>query len=224
MLKHLLGPLFLLHVSLASLTSPYNGGNQFGNYYTNPNLINDFLGQINTTVAPACNSIPGVGLPILSIKQVLQSIETSMAFTNQNTSAKIIFFKEKKSTTTFQTVYKLVVQVKSFASNNYIAIEGVYRQVGFPAFEVTTYYVDSNIDNIKGVLAEYGIDPNAFVGCGDVKSIYSQANPGQTGTGNTPLPFNQGNMINSAPTSNQANGSVDPSMIAEIIRLLQKNN
>ena len=221
--------LALVSVALTQTTTPYIGGNQFGNYYTNPNLINTFLSQVNSNVNPACNSIAGVGQPILAIKQVLQTIDTQLDITNRDSNVKIIFFKETKNSTTFQTNYKLVLQIKGFSSNNYVAIEGVYKQVGYPTFEVITYYFDSNIENIRQAINEYTVDPNAFVGCGDVKSIYSQAtstlpkptvsvngiqsNPSQT-------PYAQGNrLVNAAPA---AQGNVDPAVVAQVIQLLQR--
>lgn len=229
MLKHFLGTILLLCAFQATDTSPYIDGNQFNSYYTNPNLISTFLNQINATVSPACSTIPGIGLPILAIKQVLQNIDSSLAFGNNNTAAKIIFMKEKKNNTTFQTTYKLVAQIKSFSTNNYIAVEGVYKQVGYPAFEVTTYYLDSDLDNIKSILGEFSIDANAYVGCGDVKSIFTQDNPNKAGYNIMPVPYSNGKLVNTAPTSNNANGSVakndvDPAVIASIIKLLQKSN
>ena len=210
--------LALVSVTLAQTTTPYIGGNQFGNYYTNPNLINTFLSQVNSTVNPACNAIAGVGQPILAIKQVLQSVDSQLDFTNRDSNVKIIFFKERKNNSTFQTNYKLVLQVKTFSTNNYIAIEGVYKQVGFPTFEVLTYYIDTNITNIRSVLSEYTIDPNAFVGCGDVKQIYSQANSVLPKP--TQGPYAQGNkLVNAAPAGQS---TVDPSTIAEVIRLLNR--
>ena len=224
----------LLSVALAAVvnsqtTNPYIGGNQFGNYYTNPNLINTFLSQVNSNVNPACNSISGVGQPILAIKQVLQTIDTQLDITNRDSNVKIIFFKERRNATTFQTSYKLVLQLKGFSSNNYIAVEGLYKQVGFPTFEVLTYYFDSNIENIRSVLGEYTIDPNSFVGCGDVKAIYSQATstlPRPTisvnGQQSNPslTPYAQGNrLVNAAPASNS---SVDPAVVAQVIALLQR--
>ena len=222
--------LALVSVTLAQApTTPYIGGNQFGNYYTNPNLINTFLSQVNSNVNPACNAIAGVGQPILAIKQVLQTIDTQLDITNRDSNVKIIFFKERKNTTTFQTNYKLVLQIKGFSSNNYVAIEGVYKQVGYPTFEVITYYFDSNIENIRQAINEYTVDPNGFVGCGDVKSIYSaatstlpkptisvngiQSNPSQT-------PYAQGNRLVNASPAGQNN--VDPTTIAQIIQLLQR--
>ena len=219
-----------LTLTMGQTPTPYIGGNQFKNYYTNPNLINQFLGQLNAPVSPACNVIPGIGQPILAIKKVLQTIDTSLDSTNLDSNAKIIFFKEKKNNTTYQTTFKMVIQVKTFSATNYIAIEGVYKQIGFPTFEVITYYVDGNIDNIRNVLNEYLVDPNAFVGCGDIKAIYSQANPvlprpnivvnGQE-TDPSKTPYAQGNkLINSAPSA--GNNTVDPDLIAQIIKLLQK--
>ena len=215
--------------ALAQSTAPYIGGDQFGNYYTNPNLINTFLSQVNQTVNPACNSIAGVGQPILAVKQVLQSIDTQLDVSNRDSNVKIVFLRERKNNSTFQTNYKLVLQVKTFSSNNYIAIEGVYKQVGFPTFEVITYYFDSNIENIRQAINEYTVDPNGFVGCGDVKSIYSaanstlpkptisvngvQSNPSQT-------PYAQGNRLVNAAPARQNN--VDAATVAQVIQLLNR--
>lgn len=233
-MKTLVSLLAIMTVALTQHITPYIGGNQFSNYYTNPNLINQFLTQLNPVENPACKIIPGVGQPILAIKQMLQIIDTQLDVSNRDSNAKIIFFKEKKNSTTFQTNYKLVIQVKTFSSNNYVAVEGLYKQIGFPTFEVLTYYFDSNIDNIRSILNEYTVDPNNFVGCGDVKSIYSQANPvlpkptvqvnGQQ-SNPSQTPYAQGNqLINSAPHAQSAkNKDVDPALIAQIIQLLRKN-
>lgn len=221
--------LALVTVALAQTTTPYIGGNQFGNYYTNPNLINTFLSQINSSVNPACNAISGIGQPILAIKQVLQTIDSQLDVTNRDSNAKIIYFRERKNNTTFQSDFKLVLQIKGFSTNNYLAIEGVYKQIGFPTFEVVTYYFDSNIENIRQAMNEYTIDPNGFVGCGDVKSIYSQAtstlprptvniNGQQTNPSQTP--YAQGNkLVNAAPAGQN---TVDPSLVAQIVNLMQR--
>lgn len=231
-IKSLVTALAFVALALADgTTTPYIGGNQFNNYYTNPNFINQFLAQVNTTVNPACNTIPGVGQPVLSIKQFFQAIDTLLDSTNRDSNAKIIFFKEKKNNSTYQTNYKLVIMIKTFSATNFLAIEGLYKQIGFPTFEVLTYYFDSNIENIRSVLSEYTIDPTSFVGCGDVKSIYSQANPvlpkpnaiinGQQ-SNPSQTPYAQGNkLVNSAPPG-QKNSNVDPAVIAQIIALLNR--
>lgn len=231
-MRTLIVTLVLTTMMKCNTPTPYIGGNQFNNYYTNPNLINSFLAQLNTPVNPACQPIPGIGQPILAIKKVLQTVDTSLDSTNQNSSAKIIFFKEKKNNTTYQTNYKIVILVKTFSSTNYIAVEGVYKQIGFPTFEVITYYIDSNIDNIRNVLDEYLVDPNGFVGCGDIKAIYSQANPvlpnpnvtvnGQQ-TNPSLTPYAQGNkLLNKGPNDQNNNGDIDPDVIAQIIKLLKR--
>lgn len=225
MLKLIFTILSVLGVLFANNQAPFIGGNQFNNYYTNPNLINNFLGQISSSTSAACDSINGIGLPILAIKQALQSVDHSLAFDNNNTNARIIFLKEQKHNSSFQTSYKLVVQIKSFSNINYLAVEGIYKQVGFPAFEVTTYYMDSDLNNIKDVLEEYGIHENSFIGCGNVKAIYSQENPNQTAGFNIPPPHGQNSqLINSAPNGNSNQGTVDPDVIAQIIKLLQSRN
>lgn len=225
MITKVLITILLLHTLSSQFNSPFIGGNQFNSYYTNPNLINSFLGQINQTIAPACNRIPGIGQPVLVIKQVLQTVDLALSSNNSQTSAKMIFFKEKRNTNNFQTTYKMVIQIKSFSSNNYLAVEGLYRQMGFPAFEITTYYLDSNLENVKSLLEEYSIDPRMFVGCGNIKSLYSQANPGKTATSNLPAPFNQGSrIVNSPPPAAGNSSTIDPAVIAQIIKLLQSRN
>jgi len=215
-------------------TTPYIGGNQFKNYYTNPNLINTFLSQLSGPISPACNTIDGIGQPVLAIKKLLQTVDTSLDSTNLDSNAKIIFFKEKKNNTTYQTNYKMVVQIKTYSYTNYVAVEGLYKQIGFPSFEVLTYYVDSNLDNVKSILNEYLVDPNGYVGCGDIKSIYSQANPvlprptvsvnGQQ-TIPSQTPYAEGNkLLNKDFEPKKGDAKVDPELLAQLITLLQKKN
>lgn len=217
----------------ANVTNPFIGGNQFQNYYTNPNLINLFLQQLNGPVAPACAAINGIGQPVLAIKKLLQTVDSSLDTTNRNTNAKVIFFRARKNKKTHQINYKMVILIKTFSTTNYVAVEGLYKKIGFPTFEVLTYYVDSNIENVRNVLGEYLIDPNAFVGCGNIKSIYSQANsvlPNPTvsikgqQTNPSQTPYAQGNkLLNKGPTYRKKGSDVDPALIAQIMKLLERN-
>lgn len=219
----------------SNVTSPFIGGNQFNTYYTSPNLINNFLAQINGPVAPACAPIPGIGQPILAIKKLLQTVDSSLDTTNRNTNAKVIFFRKRKNARTRQTTYKMVITVKTFTTTNFIAVEGVYKQIGFPTFEVITYYVDNNIENVRKVLGEYTIDPNGFVGCGNIKAIFSQANPvlpkpsvkvkGQQ-TNPSLAPYAQGNqLINEGPAKkHKSSGQLNAEVIANILKLLQNKS
>lgn len=225
----------LLFIALNSLnanftyTPPYNGGNQFKTLYTNPALLNSMLDEINgaTALSTQCNEIPGVGPPILSIKKVIQDIDTSLDSTNANTYAKVIFFKETQNTSNFTTTYKIAVQIRTFHTTNYLGVEGIYRQVGFPTFEITSYLFDSNLENIRIVLNDFSIVDTGYFGCGDIKSIYSQANPvlpspntvinGQQ-SNPSQEPYAQGNRIINAAPGNTT--SPDPAVIAEIVKLL----
>lgn len=222
-MKNLIALLSLLAAVSADVTTPYVGGNQFDNYYTNPNLINSFLSQVNATVSPACNSIAGVGQPILALKQVLQSVDAQLDSANRDSAVKILFFRERKNNTTFQSDYKLVLELRSFAATNYLAVEGLYKQVGFPTFEVLTYYLDSSIENVRSAIGEPTVDPNAFVGCGDVKSIYSQANsalPRPAATTNGAQGYGLVNAAPAAAGAAAAPSNVDPAVVAQVIALL----
>ena len=214
----------------AQYVPPYNGGNQFHNLHSNPAHLNSLLSSVITggTVA-ACDEIDGVGHPILSLKKAIQDIDTSLDSTNPNTYASVIFFKETADSTGNILTYKIVTKVQTFNSTNYLGVVGQYRKLGFPTFQIVAYLFDTDIANIRTVLEEPTINENGIAGCGDVKAIYSQANPvlpspntiinGQQSNPSNE-PYAQGNqIINSGP-----DGNSNAAQIAQIIQLLTQSN
>ena len=155
---------------------PYNGGNKFKTMHTNPALLNKLLGKIRT-VDDRCNEIKGVGQPILSVRQLMQNVDNSLDTTNAHTYVKAIFFNEEEDKKRRKTTYKLVIQIKTFGGETYVAVEGVYKKIGNPSFEVETYYMDDDLENVKKVIEEFSLSRGGYVGCGDIKAIYSQRNP-----------------------------------------------
>ena len=155
---------------------PYNGGNKFKTMHTNPALLNKLLGKIKT-VDDRCKEITGVGHPILSVRQLMQNVDNSLDTTNAHTYVKAIFFNESEDKKRRKTSYKLVIQIKTFGGETYVAVEGVYKKIGNPSFEVETYYMDDNLENVKTVIEEFSLSRGGYVGCGDIKAIYSQRNP-----------------------------------------------
>lgn len=224
----------LLSVSMALLVvkaqhtyiPPYNGGDQFHNLHTNPAYLNTLLGNVQTTVGTECDEIAGVGFPILSLKKAIQDIDTQLDSTNSNSYAKVIFFKETASSTQNTTTYKVVLMIKTFLNTNYLGVSGVYKKIGFPTFSIENYLFDSNIENIRTIMEESYINENGVFGCGDVKSIYSQANPvlpnpntiiGGQQSNPSQEPYAQGNQI----INSQANGNpTNANVITEILKLL----
>ncbi len=172
--------LALSHICSSQGMAPFNGGNKFTTMSGNPALMNKLLTQfqseLSITTSASCNEIPGVGYPILAVRQALQILDTSLDHTNRHTYAKTIFFETKDSKKPLKTTYKLVVQVKTIKDASYIAVEGEYRQNGHPPFKVLTYYFDSDLSNVEKIMG-VKLDANAYIGCGDVKKIYSQKNP-----------------------------------------------
>ena len=224
--------LVCVSLALASISAqfsyvpPYNGGDQFHNLHSNPAHLNTLLGSVTTTVNAACNEIDGVGFPILALKKAIQDIDTQLDSTNSNSYAKVIFFKETPSTINTTINYKVVIMLRTFLSTTYLGVEGEIKSIGFPTFTINNYLFDSSLANIRTVLSESYIDENSVFGCGDVKSIYSQANPvlpspntiinGQQ-SNPSQEPYAQGNQIINA----QANGNpTNANVIAEIVRLL----
>jgi hypothetical protein len=196
--------------SQANFQLPYNGGNTSNFLYNNPFYMNQVLGSS----AAECQVIPGVGLPILALKKFLIAVDLHLDFNNINTFVKIIFFREVKTTTGLSV--KLVVAFKTFTDEFYAGIEGELRLKGTQRFRLLSYHYDTDIESIKSVLGEKNINVNNFIGCGDLKKIYTdflrrnkvpsfltQNVPyGQTAT-----PFTAPTFNNQPPTFGWANGS-----------------
>ena len=189
-------------------------------YFSNPNLMSNYLSYLNTPIPVACQVIPGIGQPILAINLLLKSIASAFDTLNQNTSVKVIFYKENECQENqceeYITEVKIVIMIKTFSSTNYLAIEGSQRNIGLAVFDITTYYLDSCLENIKMVLNEYLIDPNGFVNCGNIKSVFNNVNA-----------INNTNKVNNQSTTssntNVSNNNINPAMLAQVIKLLQNN-
>ena len=55
--------------------------------------------------------------------------------------------------------------IKTFTSTLYVAIESIYKPQGYPSFEVISYLMDTDLDNIKMVLKDESIDPHDIFAC-----------------------------------------------------------
>jgi hypothetical protein len=212
-------------------TKPYNGGDQFQNMHSNPALMTGLLESLTGTATAACAEIDGVGHPVLSLKKAIQDIDTSLDSTHSNTYASTIFFKESTDTTGNMMTYKVVVKIQTFNTLNYLGVTGVYKKLGFPTFQITNYLFDTDIANIRTVLEDSTISENGIAGCGDVKSIYSQANPvlpnpntiinGQQ-SNPSQEPYAQGNQIINTGADGQNAGRAQ--QLAALIQLLTQSN
>lgn len=161
----------LLLISCAFTQPQYNGGNDPQTLANNPALIMKFLEQTTGKIQEACLQVPGIGYAVLSLRQVQQSINNLLNSENQDSFAKIIFFKEFENPKTKQLIFKAVFMFKTFTSTMYVGIESLYRD---PSFEVLTYILDADINTIRIVLDDESIDPSGVFACGDIKEIYSR--------------------------------------------------
>jgi len=207
---------------LAALTScqpnfqvPYNGGNMPNFLHNNPFFMNQFIsGASAAATAPQCGEIPGVGLPILALKKFLIAVDLHLDAANINTFVKIIFFKETKTTTGLNV--KLVVLFKTFTDEFYAGIEGELRLKGTQRFRLLSYHYDTDIKSIRDVIGESSINVNNFIGCGNLKEIYSnflrlnkrpEFLTQNIPTGQNTLPFQYPAYNNQPPTFGFANGN-----------------
>jgi len=194
---------------------PYNGGAQPNFLYNNPFFMNSMInGALPAGSAPQCAEIPGVGLPILALKKFLIAVDLHLDAANINTFVKIVFFKETKTTTGLNV--KLVVLFKTFTDEFYAGIEGELRLRGTQRFRLLSYHYDTDIQSIRDVIGEPNINVNNFVGCGNLKEIYTnflRANKRpeyltqNIPTGQNTLPFQAPTFNNQPPTFGFANGS-----------------
>ena len=67
-MKYFALTLALLTIELSAQV-PYIGGNDLNSLQNNPNTINAFLKATRGQLEEACKSIPGVGKPVLALKQ-----------------------------------------------------------------------------------------------------------------------------------------------------------
>ena len=152
---------------------PYNGGNMPNFLHNNAFFMNNLIKTSTETngLNDVCKEIPGVGLPILAIKKFLIAVDLHLEASNTNTFVKVIFFKETKTTTGLNV--KLVVLFKTFTDEFYAGIEGELRLRGTQLFRLLSYHYDTDITSIREVLGEPSVNPNNFIGCGNLKEIYT---------------------------------------------------
>lgn len=150
----------------------YNLGDMPSSLMGNPAFMNQAIGNVlSGSLQSACKDIPGVGSPILAIKKLLIAIDLHLDSTNTGSFVKIIFFKETKTVTGLNV--KLVVLIKTFTEQFYAGVEGELRLKGTQRFRLVNYVFDTDIEMIRQVLGETNIVETSFIGCGNLKDIYT---------------------------------------------------
>ena len=203
--------------SQANFQMPFNGGNLPNFLHNNPFFMNNMItGSISGTPGVTqCNEIAGVGLPVLALKKFLIAVDMHLDASNINTFVKIIFFKETKTSTGLNV--KLVVQFKTFVDEFYAGIEGELRLRGTQRFRLLSYHYDTEIASIRDVIGEPNVNVNNFVGCGNLKEIYTnflrrnkrpEFLTQNIPTGQTSLPLQPPAFNNQPPTFGWANGNM----------------
>ena len=156
---------------------PYNGATQPNNLYSNPNFMNKFV-KILTTDKPACKDIPSIGHPVLAVKQYLIIVDKILDAKSRDSFAKIIFFKETKAAVVNPKVkpnvtVKLVALIKVNNENFFVGVRARFINNRKTPVVIEAYIVDTILANVGLVIGEQTLDENAFVGCGNVKEIYT---------------------------------------------------
>ena len=150
----------------------YNLGDMPSSLMGNPAFMNQAIGNVlSGSLQSACKEIPGVGSPILSIKKLLIAIDLHLDSTNNGSFVKVIFFRETKTVTGLNV--KLVALIKTFTEQFYAGVEGEMRLKGSQKFRLINYHYDTDIEMIRQVIGETNIVETSFIGCGDLKNIYT---------------------------------------------------
>ena len=66
--------------------------------------------------------------------------------------------------------------MKTFTDSHFLGIESLYKPTGWPSFEVLSYILDSELENVRKVMKDEDIDASRMYACGDLKEIYSRKN------------------------------------------------
>lgn len=150
----------------------YNLGDMPSSLMGNPAFMNQAIGNVlSGSLQAACNNIPGVGSPILAIKKLLIAIDLHLDATNTGSFVKVIFFKETKTVTGLNV--KFVALIKTFTDQFYAGVEVELRLKGTQRLRLINYIYDTDLEMIRQVLGETNINETSFIGCGDLKNIYT---------------------------------------------------
>ena len=96
----------LLIISCTLSQAQYNGGNNPQTLANNPALIMKFLEQTTGKIQEACLQVPGIGYAVLSLRQVLQSINNLLNSENQDSFAKIVWVFSTVKPNSFESLHK----------------------------------------------------------------------------------------------------------------------
>ena len=160
-------------LSQANFQLPYNGASLPGNLNNNPYYLNKLLGNLGSQpqTVGACAQIPGIGLPILSLKKFLINIDQNLDSANSNSFSKIIYFNE--TSVPQGLLVSLVLKFYTFSAKFYVGVQGLLKTKGLPRFQLMLYVYDSNILNVQNTIGATFLDDNNFITCGEVKTIYT---------------------------------------------------
>ena len=124
-------------LSFNSQHQAYVGGNDLNTIYNNPAFMDQMLKKLSGgKLAESCKNIPAVGKAVLSIRQLQQAVSTLLDSSNQESHAKVIFFKEYVNQKTKQLLYKVVFYFKTFTSEVFLGVETLYKPNGYPSFDL----------------------------------------------------------------------------------------
>lgn len=149
------------------------GGNKNA-FDTNPALATLLLGKYGITSANQCSNIPSIGGPAMGVKSFMQNIESALSADNANTRFNFIFYEEKKKGNRLEiTAVSRLRQLNG--DGGYILQKLTVNPYANPSVKVNYYFFDKSLDRIKAIVGrDKVLDPNGFVGCGDMKAAWSQ--------------------------------------------------
>ena len=122
-----------------------------------------------------CKDIPGVGHPIRAIKKFNEELSKMFNPQDPNVFVRMFFFKDELVNK--DRIYKYGIEVKSFTRVVYIAIKLVLGGTNPGVLPEEMFLMTTNPQLLPVVLEAGEIDLKNFLGCGDLKTLFSTAPP-----------------------------------------------
>ena len=151
----------------------YIAGNRLSQMENNPALTELLLQNLGINVPSMCYPLPSIGHVSLGVRSFMRNIEAELAFNNKNTRFYFIYYDEKKENgRLFITAVSRLI--KPNGDGGYIIHKVIVNPYSNPTIKVVLYYFSQSLAKIQALAGtDNQIDPNGYVGCGDMKAVWS---------------------------------------------------
>lgn len=135
-----------------------------------------------------CNSIPGIGSPILMIANAHKFIEDALNIKNFSTNIKYIHFVSNTATSSPQaTNIKIAFSLTDYTGTKYLGIDLNHSPFGIGSTRINKFLMTNDFNRVKQFIDTNAVVTNS-ISCGDLKFVYSSFGNDPTADLDYPFP------------------------------------